>query len=530
MKRISSLLTILAFIFAIFAIFPLQADVSVAKRVGYKYVDRLIALDHNKDPKRLQESDGSNGYYVEIERELMGRLAPSAEVKLPYSISASPTIGFSLESSFIASKKVATKAEAKVFRNKNHLNVAIADKFDLWEKGESYKFAISGSLILDPSVEMFGIWTVIKGSWVLGLEKTSISKVKVKLQLVNSQTASFYVDMAWNMISYDIGRQMAKGMAFEIDMDSEAGREAYQQLFLGNMLTAQEYAKIDNGVTLLEESKRLMTFTGTSLFSRSPGIFWYLLTHDFRIEEVESSTKDVVSNKETNMIGANYVDDLRFTLFHFYHAKVRQFEAAKERETEKRIFRDTWDEEFNRGAEGQLPNIISNFKQKTQLYDYLDITVPDQKSAGYTHANFTFDYSEEFINYLLSDRVDFDTMAKTAVSKMVKARLPQTKYYAMGTGPFIAQEIEHDKLRIPKMVQTIELKLNKLKKMSNHDDGAFYKEMAEIMKIVYQDPYLYKEWLDRASKCGSSLSFVIESERFARHQINKKFEIDESCQ
>ncbi len=524
------MIKVMMLVFAIFILPLAQAEVSVTKRVGYKYVDRLIALDQSNDLSQLQVSDGSKGYYVEIEREFMGRLSPSANLELPMAINAAPTIGFALESSFVASKKVANKDEAKDFRRKNHLQVMLADKFDSWEKGEAYKFALSGSLILDPSIEMFGIWTVIKGSWILGLEKTSVSKVRVKLQLVNSNTASFYFDMAWNMIAYDIGNQLAKGMIFEIDMDSEEGRHAYQQLFLGNMWTAQEYAKSDKGVTLLEESKRQMHFTGNSLFSRSPGVFWYLLTHDFRIEEVESSKKDIVANKETHMLGANYVDDMRLTIFHYYHAKIRQFEAAKTKETDESVFRDTWEEEYNRGATGQLSNIINNFRRKTQLFDLLDVKLPDQKSAGYTHVIFNYDYSQQFIQFILDNRLDYKQMGQRAVEKMVKARLPQTKYYAMGTGPYIAEQIEHDKVRIPVMVQTIEKKIKKLSETADQDQSAFYKGMAEIMKIVYQDPYLYKEWLDQASQCGSKLSFTIESERFSKHRIEKKYEIDKRCQ
>lgn len=506
------------------------------KHFSGRIVKRIVSLsEHKYNPslsrQTLTPAKDEEGYSVEIERYLSGRAGPYAKKDLlPKGLKGSVGILYEQGLTVVSRKTVKNLVEAQAYDDSSLKNLVNLGAFNSLAVGEGMTFIFEGSLVLDPGLGDFGIWTVILGGWEVTVNKVSKTKAELALSLIRSNTASFYYDKFGQMMSVDVGNEKIRGFEFVLDMRNEQAQEAYTEFFKGNVYYAQQVSYKNKAVKMEKMSNESSSFVGASLYSRTPLVAIYLYTNSVSLGEGESSETDLKDKITTNSESANYTAESSLDLIGFNHSSVRAFEVAYAKESKELEASDVYEEEYNTTPNGLLYASIQKIKNATMLDEYVDVTIPRETPVGYSQISFNVQYSEAFFEYISHGKLDLDSLHKNALERLENFYADKIKYYAGGTGEYMKAAREGNIQTIEKNIKIIEGYLQNMEKNFETKNKVFLKNYAKVMQLVYQSPFLYRAWFDEATRCGLELNYEISTTGFSKYRVNKKFKMKSSCQ
>ena len=271
-----------------------------------------------------------------------------------------------------------------------------------WTVGDSLTYMTSGGLISFTGAGFgpiaSGITSIAKGTWSVFVQKTDESTAYVKITKGNLK--SFAIDSNAGLVSLGTSQfnNADKGFSFLINIASDKGQKAYEDLVRGNVAGVQDLVKNNIAVRTVETSSVREKGKFINLFVGIP----ILLNSTFSAGTIQNVTNsDVkIDDSKISVDYGIYTRDSRTRVFNTHTYKTSVFYGAdytisNEKGTGRSIFGkysiDLADED---ASSNDVRRFISEMVSKTGLNQVVT-NVPKTGDLDYAGAHIDFTISQD---------------------------------------------------------------------------------------------------------------------------------------
>lgn len=511
-----------------------NASFSTEKHIGGRYVKKITSLSKDSvNSQKLNLANSNDGYHIEIEREIEGFAGPVLEKDLMQSkLKVGLGIEFTAGMTFVNSKDVASLKEVDEFSKNNAADYFFAGKALKMEPEENAHFDFFAGLVLAPEIGNFGIWGVATGGWDVNVTKKEKDIVEIDFALINSKMASFYFDKFGSMLSYDLGKSLETGFSLTLNLKDPKAQLAYEKLFKGNVLFAQTESKTNKNIVFTKNSITSKKVKGLGLWVRTPIVAWFLLNSTQHLSSGEKAETNLDTNIKENTLTSSYDEEMTLDFLGLYYGVNRSFGAEFNSTKKEFSLIDNYEVEGNNG--NQISTVLSRMLNKTLMNEFFDLEVPSV-SNKYYHMKLEVKYNEDFLNHLMSGKIDINQLKKTAEKnasnqfEKILAKFNVNKDHGVSIYNIIEQKRVEEEVIFIASNKIIKLSELMQKSSLENDNKGVIDNFSKLMKYVYKSPALYKAFVDYSKHCGTEINYVIESEAFAKKEMHLEFNKDEVC-
>ncbi len=315
-----------------------------------------------------------------------------------------------------------------------------AEDLESWEINDSSTMMKSGGVIyfggLGVGAINFNRTKIAKGTWSVFVQKKSETSVYVKL--TNGKLSS--VSDATNVGPVSVGlstfNNADDSFSYLVDIESEYGKRAYEDLVRGNVAAIQKFVAQDKVVRQVDSRKALQSGNLRHSFLGIP-ILMNITNSAGQITSVEE-TDIKIENSKANVNYGVYTEDHRARFFGEHTEKTLVFYGASYRITDAKGVNNGFfgtlslDLRDDSASRRNLQNFIDEVVRTTGFKNVASVQIPKVGALDYAGVHFEMtvpqDQTERLMNLATGTRTE--------------------DFVAMGMRPFSHYTIVHDPFKL----------------------------------------------------------------------------------
>lgn len=515
--------------------------------LSYDWLDQMINQSPTKEGlcPTLSIDDEKNGYRLALQKSFYGSVMPSISKWFPQdeiwsAIAIGPMANkFGITFSTLDDiTKIDAEYERRLPTTAHELAQWRTNDAAYWESQGGVAFYVGAGY--DPV--HVGVFAVASGGWVNYLEKTGPYTVYV--ERAHKHIKSLALSGGIGRVNVGIEKivESAKGFNYEFNLESAANIEAFERFMAGDATLAYDLSQVENsGVRKVSDTsmQRFGKYFGMSITTP------FIPVISLRSSQGKDANKEEEFTIWDEHIVKNYgvyVKQNSSRLLGLHNKEALTFKGGRttvdnkssSESSEKFYGNFKFAYQADWGQEMMLTSKINYAREITGLESENEtcVKVPNlSQTLGYNQVLLQMNLGDEYMREILglgnSSNSFLDAIERQAKKFDYNMRMTGGCNYTNE-----GQTNSNTICRAPSVdsiFSDIRQYARRIRNAMNSDQNSFSFNMANLGKVIWSNPAVFKAFYEKGKSCGAEFKFEVSGLRISKFLKEKKYNYSANC-